>query len=141
MVFRAAEDSDLESDDSGTDDNLNLLTSSVQDRYLNWITDLLNNSERVEEDLNPLLEKPSYTDFVITMTKILSCEMETCMDHVAWAVHVEKIKNEKLLMDLGPEGGILVKLEKWVNSIMVQHFGCYGRSSLLEILFKKKTEK
>ena len=140
MVFRAAEESDLESNDSGTDDNLNLLTSSVQDRYLNWITDLLNNSERVEEDLNPLLEKPSYTDFVITMTKILSCEMETCMEHVSWAVHVEKVKGEKRLMDLGQEGGILVKLEKWVNSIMTQHFGGYRRLSLLEMLFKLKTE-
>ena len=139
-MFRAAE-SELDSDeDSGTDDNLALLTSEVQDRHLTWITQMANNSRAVERNLNPLLEKPTFSEYVVTMTKKLICDVDGCMDHVLWMVHLEEKKEGATLADLGPEGGLLVKIQRWIKKIMASHFRNFSGSSPLEMLMGRQSK-
>ena len=142
VVFRSAEEPELDSDDdSGTDDRPILVKSEVQDRHLMWITNMINNSNVAGRNLNPNLEKPSFSNYVITMTKKLVCEEEGCMDHVHWMVHLEDIPMGPTLADLGPEGGLLVKINQWVKMIRASHFRNFEGSSLLKVILGRQSKK
>ena len=135
VVFRAAEDSELDSDiDSGTDDNPILLTCEVQDRHLNWITEMANNSEAVGRNLNPFLEKPTFSNYVITMTKKLICDVEGCMEHFLWTVHLEAVTEGPKLGDLSSDEGLVMRIFRWIKKINMSHFRGFKRSSLLEMI-------
>ena len=134
VVFREAEESELDSDeDSGTDDRPILLTCEVQDRHLRWITNMVNNSEVVGQNLDPMLEKPTFSNYVITMTKKLVCE-EGCMDHFLWTVHLENGMEGPKLEDLSSGEGLIMKILRWIKKINASHFRNFKRSSLLEIV-------
>ena len=134
VIFGRNSEEESSDEDSGSDDTPNLVKSAVQDRHLDWITNMINWSEKVEKELDPQMKEPTYTEYVITMTKALECEEKTCMKHVSWYVNLEMVKEEKRLYDLVDEDGLLVAIERWVKMIQGQHFPTVSGSSLRKVV-------
>ena len=133
-VGNGSDQSQLENpdlNDSGIESSLRGLQSPVENESLDWVSEILNGTVDDEEENQDI-------SYILILEKRFSCNLEACVEHVAWRARAKRIQDSKTLACLEDGENFISLLDKWINIFKQKHFPTVSELSLVTAVFGRR---